>query len=113
MFRHVVSNLADVVAAIRPHSWPVALGGHIHLREVLRFGSPMSTRFEQAAAIVSGSEGVVPAISGVTLYTVRDGRVDVGEFLPLDQRWGCAAVGVAAARPPSTLEHRVDERRQR
>lgn len=86
VFRHVVSNLAEVAAAIRPHPWPIALGGHIHLRELLRFGSPLSTRFEQAAAIVGGSDGVVPAISGVTLYTVRDGRIDDGEFLPLDPR---------------------------
>ena len=86
VFRHVVSNVADVAAAIRPHPWPVALGGHIHLRELLRFGSTLSTRFEQAAAVVGAGEGVVPAISGVTLYTVRDGRLDEGEFIPLDAR---------------------------
>lgn len=86
IFRHVVSNFADVAAAIRPHPWPLALGGHIHLRELLRYGSSVTTRFEQAAAIVGGSSGNVPAISGVTLYTVRSGRVDEGEFLPLDAR---------------------------
>lgn len=86
VFRHVVSNLAEVAAAIAPHPWPLALGGHIHLRESVRFGSPLSTRFEQAAAIVGGSDGVVAAVSGVTLYTVRDGVIGEGEFLPLDPR---------------------------
>ena len=86
VFRHVVSNLNEVAAAIAPHPWPLALGGHIHLRESVRFGSPLSTRFEQAAAIVGGSDGVVAAISGVTLYTVRDGVIGEGEFLPLTLR---------------------------
>jgi hypothetical protein len=85
VFRHVVSNLAEVAAAVAPHPWPLALGGHIHLRELLRFGSPMSTRFEQAAAVVGGGGGPVPATSGVTLYTVREGRIDDGEFIPLDR----------------------------
>lgn len=85
VFRHVVSNLAEVADALRPHPWPLALGGHIHLRELLRFGSPVATRFEQAAAVVGGGGGPVPATSGVTLYTVRDGRIDEGEFVPLDR----------------------------
>ncbi len=86
LFRHVVSNFADVAAAIRPHPWPIALGGHIHLRELLRYGSTITTRFEQAAAIVGGGTAAVPSISGVTVYTVRDGRVDDGEFVPLDKK---------------------------
>ncbi len=86
VFRHVVSNLNEVAAAIAPHPWPLALGGHIHLRESVRFGSPLVTRFEQAAAIVVGSSGVVAAISGVTLYSVRNGAIGEGEFLPLDPR---------------------------
>ena len=86
VFRHVASNLNEVAAAIAPHPWPLALGGHIHLRESVRFGSPLSTRFEQAAAIVGGSDGVVAAIPGVTLDTVRDGAIGEGEFLPLTLR---------------------------
>jgi hypothetical protein len=35
---------------------------------------------------VGGSDGVVAAISGVTLYTVRDGAIGEGEFLPLTLR---------------------------
>ncbi len=36
--------------------------------------------------MVGAGEGVVPALSGVTLYTVRDGKPDEGEFIPLDAR---------------------------
>ncbi|MEZ5291977.1 MAG: metallophosphoesterase [Vicinamibacterales bacterium] len=85
VFRHVVSNLADVSAALAGRPWPLALAGHIHLRETVRFGSPLATRFEQAAAVVGGGGGVVPAISGVTLYDVADGRIGEGRFVPLDE----------------------------
>ena len=79
-----MSNLPAVAAAIEPHPWPLALGGHIHLRELLRYGSTVTTCFEQAAAIVGGGSGPVPARSGITIYTVERGRIDVGEFLALD-----------------------------
>jgi hypothetical protein len=84
LFRHVVSNFADVQRVLPPSRWPLALGGHIHLRELIRYGSPVTTRFEQAAAIVGGGSGTIPAISGVTIYTVREGSIDAGEFVPLD-----------------------------
>jgi hypothetical protein len=42
-------------------------------------------RSEVSAAIVGGNE-VGPLIlpSGFTLYTVRDGKIDAGQFLRLD-----------------------------
>jgi hypothetical protein len=84
LFRHVVSNYADVQRVLPAARWPLALGGHIHLRELIRYGSPVATRFEQAAAIVGGGSGTIPAISGVTIYTVRKGVIDAGEFAPLE-----------------------------
>lgn len=84
VFRHTVSNFAEVAAVMAGRNWPLALGGHIHLRETLRYGSTVTTRFEQAAAIVGPTPGVVPAISGVTLYTVRRGVIGDGEFLPIE-----------------------------
>ncbi|MGE0362438.1 MAG: metallophosphoesterase [Vicinamibacterales bacterium] len=84
VFRHVVANLGEVLAVLPASRWPLALGGHIHLRELIRYGSPVATRFEQAAAIVGGGSGTVPATSGVTLYSVRNGEVDAGTFIPLD-----------------------------
>jgi hypothetical protein len=83
VFRHVVSNVAAVQKVLPPARWPLALGGHIHLHERLAYGSAVATRFEQAAAIVGPGTGPVPAISGVTLYTVRQGVVDAGQFIAL------------------------------
>jgi hypothetical protein len=85
-FRHSVSNLDEVLAAIAPHPWPLALGGHMHTRETLRYeAGAVVTRFEQAAAIVGPNEaGPLTMTSGVTLYRVEDGRIDTGTFLPLD-----------------------------
>jgi hypothetical protein len=46
----------------------------------------VNTRFHQVAAVVGPAPGAdAPAISGVTLYRVRDGRIDDGEFIPLDE----------------------------
>ncbi len=83
VFRHTVSNFAAVQKVLPPARWPLALGGHIHLNERLAYGSTVTTRFEQAAAIVGPGTGQVPAISGVTLYTVRKGVVDAGQFVAL------------------------------
>ena len=83
VFRHVVSNVKDVLAILQPLNWPLALGGHIHTRESIRFGSVVDTRFHQAAAVVGPTDTVVPATSGVTLYRVKDGIIDDGEFIPL------------------------------
>jgi Icc protein len=79
-FRHVVSNAADVLATLGPRRAVLALGGHIHFAErIERAGE--TVRFATAAATV-GPAGRFP--SGFTLYTVRDGSVDSGRFVPLD-----------------------------
>jgi hypothetical protein len=87
-FRHVVSNAGDVLALLKGRSYPLALGGHMHARESLRYEADgVATRFEQAAAIVGSSEaGPLRMRSGVTLYQVRDGTIDAGTFLPLDTK---------------------------
>jgi hypothetical protein len=82
-FRHVVSNLNDVLAAIGSRDWPLALGGHMHTRESVTFASAVRTRFHQAAAIVGPTQNVVPAMSGVTVYRVKNRVIDDGEFVPL------------------------------
>jgi hypothetical protein len=83
IFRHTVSNFKDVLAVLRPHDWPLALGGHVHTRESIRYESAIRTRFHQAAALVGPTDGVVAAISGVTLYRVKNRVVDDGEFIAL------------------------------
>jgi 3',5'-cyclic-AMP phosphodiesterase len=84
-FRHVVSNAAAVLATLGAHRWEIALGGHVHHREMLSLQLAGRTmRFHQAAATVGeGRKAGMPLPSGVTLYTVRNGRVDDGRFFPL------------------------------
>ena len=86
LFRHVVSNLNEVLEVIGRRPFPLALGGHNHARERLEFAvsgrSP--TRFEQTGAVV-GPAGFpwFPMTSGVTVYRVRAGRISEGTFIPL------------------------------
>lgn len=82
-FRHTVSNAEAVLAAIAGHPYPLALGGHMHVREVLRYPG-VATRFDQAAAIVGPSAAIGLSFpSGITVYRVRDGTISEGEFVPL------------------------------
>ena len=83
-FRHNVSNAAEVIAAIAPHPFPLALAGHMHTRERLRYEG-VATRFDNAAAIVGPSEGSGLSFpSGVTVYRIRSGRIDDGTFVRLN-----------------------------
>jgi hypothetical protein len=86
VFRHVVSNTADVLRAVHGHPYPLALGGHIHFREVITYAPGAGgTRFEQAAAVVGPSpQGGMAHPSGIAVYRVRAGRIDAGTFVPLD-----------------------------
>ena len=83
VFRHTVSNLKDVLPILQPRDWTLALGGHFHTRETIRYASAVQTRFHQAAAVVGPTDDTVPAISGVTLYRVKSRVIDDGEFIPL------------------------------
>lgn len=82
-FRHTVRNAAEVLARVKGHPYPVALGGHMHVPEHLRFeGVP--TRFEQAAAVVGPSSGgALDLPSGITVYRLTRGTIDRGTFVPL------------------------------
>jgi predicted MPP superfamily phosphohydrolase len=84
-FRHVVSNAGQVLEVLRGHRYPLALGGHVHIRETLSYAlGGQDTRFEQAAAVVGPSDaGPLHFRSGVTVYRVRNGAVGAGEFVPL------------------------------
>ena len=83
VFRHVVSNFKEILPILQSRDWPLALGGHGHIGESIRYESATRTRFHQAAAVVGPTTDVVSAISGVTLYRVRDRLIDDGEFIPL------------------------------
>jgi len=86
-YRHVVSNLDEVLKVIGNRPFPLALGGHLHTRERIEFGTLGSapTRFEQTAAVVgpSGPPWLAMA-SGVTVYTIRNRQISEGTFIKLD-----------------------------
>ncbi len=82
-FRHTVSNAASIIASIKGHPFPLALGGHMHVREQLKYeGVP--TRFFQTAAVVGPSDRAGLSFpSGFVVYRVRAGKIDDGRFVPL------------------------------
>lgn len=85
VYRHTVSNAGDVLAVLRKRRHVLALGGHFHAAEKVVYEiDGIRTRFNLAAAIVAptNSNGLRWP-SGVTLYTVRDGVIDDGTFVPL------------------------------
>jgi 3',5'-cyclic AMP phosphodiesterase CpdA len=83
-FRHSVSNAREILTLVGMSRYAIALGGHMHVREQLRYaGIPL--RFYQTAAVVGpGGSGVLPFPSGITVYRVKNGVVDDGMFLPID-----------------------------
>jgi predicted MPP superfamily phosphohydrolase len=87
-FRHVVSNAHEVIQAVNTHPYPIALSGHHHVRQVFWYETDgQKTRFEQTAAVIESvrdNNEVMP--SGVTLYTVTDGKIDEGRFIRLDKK---------------------------
>ena len=87
VFRHVVSNAQEVLTELRKHPFPLALGGHMHLRESLTYETDKGkTRFHQSAAIIGPSDVAGMQLpSGITLYHVRNGVIDDGTFIPLDK----------------------------
>ncbi|HWA35868.1 MAG TPA: metallophosphoesterase, partial [Cyclobacteriaceae bacterium] len=84
-FRHVVSNAHEIISLLRTHPFPLALGGHHHTRQLFFLETEgQQTRFEQAAAIVGPVEGdgfKMP--SGITVYNVKDGKIDDGTFVKI------------------------------
>ena len=85
VFRHIVSNAGDVLAILRKHNHVVALGGHFHAAEKTIYEiDGVRTRFNLAGAIIGPTNTAgLRFPSGVTLYTVRDGVIDDGKFIPL------------------------------
>src|SRR3954466_10329676 len=85
VYRHTVSNAGEVLAVLRKRRHLLALGGHFHAAEKVVYEiDGVRTRFELAAAIVAPTFSAgLRFPSGVTLYTVRDGVIDEGRFVPL------------------------------
>jgi len=92
--RHVVSNATEVLAILRARPHVHALGAHVHAGEKISVEIDLvKTRFEQSPAVIGPSQrGALTFPSGFTVYTVRKGVVNAGEFVPI-------VVPVGGARP--------------
>jgi len=84
-FRHTGANTLAVLDAFKGRPLPLILGGHTHVAEKLVFQTDRGPlRFEQSAAIVGPNDyGPVVMPSGFSLYTVTNGVIDAGRFVPL------------------------------
>ncbi len=86
VFRHVVSNVTEVLAVLRSRPHRLALGAHVHAGEKIAYEiGGVRTRFEQSPAVVGPSEvGPLTFPSGFTVYTVRGGVIDGGRFVGIE-----------------------------
>ncbi len=87
VFRHLVSNVDEVLAILRARPHILALGAHAHAGEKIALDvDGVRTRFEQSPATVGPSRrGPLVFTSGFTVYTVHNGTIDAGRFVPLMQ----------------------------
>jgi Icc protein len=85
VFRHVVDNAMDVMALLDEYNFPMALSGHYHASQQFTIdGSKKKIKFYQTGAVVGPSTtGIIKMPSGVTLYTVENGKIDDGKFIVL------------------------------
>ena len=85
VFRHAGANTLAVLEAFKGRALPLILGGHMHVAEKLVYQTERGPlRFEQSAAIVGPNDyGPVIMPSGFSLYTVTNGVIDAGTFVPL------------------------------
>jgi hypothetical protein len=84
-FRHTGANNMAVLEAFRGRPFPLILAGHTHVAEKLVYQTDRGPlRFEQSAAIVGPNDyGPVVMQSGFSLYSVNNGTIDAGVFVPL------------------------------
>jgi hypothetical protein len=85
VFRHTGSNTLAVLDVFKGRPLPLILGGHTHVPEKMVFQTDRGLlRFEQSGAIVGPNDyGPVVMPSGFSLYTVTNGVIDAGAFVPL------------------------------
>jgi hypothetical protein len=85
VFRHTGANNLAVLEVFKDRAPPLFLGGHTHVTEKLAYPTTRGPlRFEQSAAIVGPNNyGPVVMPSGFSLYTVTNGVIDAGTFVPL------------------------------
>jgi predicted MPP superfamily phosphohydrolase len=82
--RHIVSNAGDVMKVLAKRNYPLALAGHYHAQQKFSLYG-VQTRFEQTGAVIGTNMKetfIMP--SGVTVYRVKNGKIDEGVFVVLD-----------------------------
>ena len=84
-YRHVVSNANEVITRMKNNSYPLALAGHHHFSQQFAYDAlGQKTRFHQTAAVIAPSGGGDQTMpSGITLYTVENGKINDGQFIPI------------------------------
>jgi UDP-2,3-diacylglucosamine pyrophosphatase LpxH len=85
-YRHTSANTLAVIDAFRGHDLPLVLNAHMHVAEKLMFRTARGPlRFETSAAIIGPNDyGPFTTPSGFTVYTVANGVIDAGTFVPMD-----------------------------
>lgn len=84
-FRHTGANTLEVLDVFKGRPLPLILGGHTHVYEKLVYQTSRGAlRFEQPGAIVGPNDyGPIVMPSGFSLYSVTNGKIDAGTFVPL------------------------------
>jgi 3',5'-cyclic AMP phosphodiesterase CpdA len=84
-FRHMGANTLEVLEAFKGRPYPLILGGHTHVAERLVFQTDRGPlRFEQTSALVAPNDyGPVVMPSGFKVFTVTNGVISDGRFVPL------------------------------
>lgn len=82
-FRHIVSNASEIMDCLKNNLYSLALSGHYHAEQKFSFYGK-NTRFNQTGALAGdGKMSGMTMPSGFTLYTVTNGIIDTGEFIPI------------------------------
>jgi predicted MPP superfamily phosphohydrolase len=84
IYRHTVSNAAEVLGYLSDFRHSLTLAGHIHFREKLEIGG-LDTRFHHVPAVRGPATYDPRMLSGVILYRVRGQDIDEGEFIPIEE----------------------------
>jgi hypothetical protein len=83
--RHIVSNAQEVMTILQKKNYPLALAGHYHAQQKFSLYG-VQTRFEQTGAVIGPSQnGVFNMPSGITVYKVKNGKIDEWKFIELDK----------------------------
>lgn len=83
--RHIVSNANDVMKILSIRNYPLALAGHYHAQQKFTLYG-VQTRFEQTGAVIGPAHTEVFNMpSGITVYTVKNGKINEGKFVELDK----------------------------